>query len=129
MQTIDWRADLTHAVFYRLRDDPVALPIRVFIAGAYQATLLPGMFTELCVSAGTQVIHLADPRSINSAVFTLNPVLAPRQSHFFRIAQEAGDKVNFLEVSPEQALQEASSVNRVRTLTRVSRSQNCRQPA
>lgn len=127
--TIAWRADLTHAVFYRLADDRAAVPVRVFIAGAYHATLMPGTFTELCLPAGNYVIHLGGSQSINSVDFSQSTDLVPRQSHFFRVHQKTGETAQFLETSPEQAFQEASPLNRVRTLTRVSRSQDCRPPA
>lgn len=129
VQTIEWRTDLTHAVFYRPSEGSVSDPVRIFIAGAYHATLTPGTFTELCLPAGTYVIQLGDSRSINSVTFSQSTDLLSLQSHFFRVNQKAGEKTHFLETRPEQALQEASTFDRIRTLTRVSLSQNCRPRA
>lgn len=122
--------ELSRLVFYRVAKYPSTGVTSVFINGAYQASLQPGAFSEVCLPpsrvevAARTVRNGEAPRESFDVVNTL--ALKGGDDLFVRVFQQANGRVLFVSVRPEQALPELVKLRaQQHTLTRVPNAAAC----
>lgn len=119
---------MARSVFYRPSKDNNHTVLRVYVAGRYQAGLLPDSFSELCQLVGEQSIQFSAGQAEKLRTEPIKVSLVAGESRFFQITSPGGAEVMLQEVSKEQALQEASQAIRVFSINRLPQSQDCRDP-
>lgn len=125
---VNWSGSKARGVFYRPSKDNNHPVLRVYVAGRYQAGLLPDSFSELCLPVGEQSVQFLAGQTAKLRTEPIKVSLVAGESRFFQITSPGGAEVMMQEVSKEQALQEASQAIRVFSINRLPQSQDCRDP-
>jgi OmpA-OmpF porin, OOP family len=122
----------SRVVFYRLNGDANKAVATVYVDGAYQGSLQPGGFTQVCLSPRTievavrTVENEQQMRDAHDVVNTL--MLEPGQDVFVRVSYQTTGRAVLMSVKPEMALPELVKTRaQQHTLSRVPGSVACKE--
>ena len=123
-------ASQARLVFYRaVNQDALPGAIGVFVSGRYHTSLVPGGFSQLCLSPGDVEIGARQFRVGQSAKDNFDTVstieLPSSQTQFLSVVEVSGRPV-LKPVPASQAIVEmAGTRQQIHTISRVSTAQNC----
>lgn len=122
----------SRVVFYRLDADPNKAVATVYVDGAYQGSLQPGGFTQVCLPSRTievAVRTVENGQEVRDAHDVVNALmLEPGQDVFVRVSHQATGRALLMSVKPEMALPELVKTRaQQHTLSRVPGAVACKE--
>lgn len=122
----------SRVVFYRLDADPNKAVATVYVDGAYQGSLQPGGFTQVCLPPRTievAVRTVENTQEVRDAHDVVNALmLEPGQDVFVRVSHQATGRALLMSVKPEMALPELVKTRaQQHTLSRVPGAVACKE--
>lgn len=124
-------ATQSRLVFYRPLETAVAGAASIYINGRYHASLVPGGYSPICLTAGSVelgVRHMDVNSRPNKDGFDSVTRLQTGhgQNQYIRVNHQGGKAALLASVTPEQALQELPSTRlQVHTISRVPEATDC----
>ena len=120
-QILKLNAQIARVVWYRPVSDHPGQPMRIMVNDAYQGSLYPGSFTELCGPARAIKVAVSNLERREETLMNI----AGGQTLYIRLSPHAEQKNIWQSVSGLQALQEAAQAMPSMTHTRVPQAQSC----
>jgi OOP family OmpA-OmpF porin len=121
-------------VFYRLSNDANRAVASVYIDNAYQGSLQPGGFTQVCLPPRTievAVRTVQNERAVKEDYDVVNALmLEPGQDVFVRVTHQDTGRAMLMSINPEMALPELIKTRaQQHTLSRVPGTVACKEDA